>query len=138
MRYTQLLTVIAFVFLLGACDSGDDPVDPPSSQIVIRNASNGSTISTSQNKGAITLDVGDQRTLDVIRIVDDEVGAPEEIEVTADADFNFSDDDIAAVNVNGQLTALAAGFATVIVKYREDDNDPLTEDTVEFDLTVRP
>ena len=139
MLYRTTAFLMLLMLLVGAsCDSGDNDLDPPTSEIIVRNASNNAIISTPDNKGAITLQVGQNRTIEVIRRVDDGEGPIEETDVTDEADFNLQDDDVAAIDANGQVTGLEAGFTNVTVVFRDDPNDPTQDDTVDFDITVEP
>jgi hypothetical protein len=137
-RTTAFFMLLLLLVVGSSCESGDNDLDQPTSEIIVRNASNNAIISTPENKGAITLQVGQNRTIEVIRRVDDGEGPIEETDVTDEADFNFDDDDIAAIDANGQVTGLEAGFSGVTVVYRDDPNDPSQDDTVDFDITVEP
>lgn len=135
--YKVVFALMLFLLLVGCGNNGNDAA-APNSELSIVSAVGGAVVSTPGDRGAINLAVGQQRNLRINRTLRS-TGIPDEVtNVTAEADFNFSDPDVAAININGQLTALESGFTTMEVVYRDGDNDPSDDDKVYLDITVVP
>jgi hypothetical protein len=133
-----LFGLLCTLLVLSACGNNGDGVAAPNSELTIESVPGLAVISSPADRGAITMTLGQQRTLRINRTTRS-TGIPDvETDVTADADFNFTDPDVAAINVNGQLTALASGFTVMEVVYRDGDNDPSDDDKVYLDITVLP
>ena len=96
------------------------------------------TVSAPGAKGAINLHVGDQVHYKIMRTVTKFNGHSTTTDVTAQADFNFSNPPVAAMDVTGQLTTFTAGFTTLEVIYRQDNLNPTLDDKVALDITVTP
>lgn len=124
--------------LLSSCHSGGNDAAAPNSEIKILASPGGAVVSTAADRGAITLNVGAQRHYAIQRTLRS-TGVPDSTtDVTGNSDFNFSNPDVAAIDANGTLTALASGFTTLEVVYRDGDNDPTDNDKVYLDITVLP
>ena len=135
--FSLLLTAVA-ALLLFSCHSGGNDAASPNSELSIQSLPGGSVISTPADRGAIDMSVGQQRNLRFVRTLRS-TGLPDDVtNVTADVDVNFTDPDVAAVDVNGQLTALESGFTVMEVIYRDDDLNPTDDDRVYLDITVVP
>jgi hypothetical protein len=132
------LLIPAFILSLAiaACSGGDLGIDDSDSRIVIVNDVGGAIVSTPDSRGSIDMVVGGQRQFTIRRTVTVEDASPVVTDVTADADFNFTNPAVAAMDASGQLTALATGFTTLEVVYRDDDGDPSDDDKVSLDITV--
>jgi hypothetical protein len=133
MRFLIVLVLIFGLFAFAGCESGSDGTGDKTSRLEIRNALTSALVASGTTRGAITLDIDDTRTFDIIRVITDDSGASTTEDVTDEADFNFTDTDVAHMDANGELFADAVGFTTLTVKFRED---ALTEDIVELDITV--
>jgi hypothetical protein len=134
----NLLLASTLLLAIAGCDNrNSNPTPGPDSEIEIRSSNGTTVISRADNKGAITMDIGDQRQLYIYRVVRTGTVNPVFNNVTDLADFNFSNTTVASMDANGRLTALAAGFTTLEVVYREDNN-PGNDDAVSLDITVLP
>lgn len=135
---TRILLTMALLGCLGvaACSGSDLGLDDTDSSIRIE-AVGGNVISTPNNRGEIDMLVNGQRTFRIIRTVTQDGQSPIETNVTGEADFNFSNPDVASMNSAGVLTAHDEGFTELEVVYRDGDGDPSDDDTVYLDVTVR-
>ena len=139
MRYTISLAIVSLLLVIAGCRAGDDSVGPPNSQIVIRSGSSGATLSTPDSKGTVLIGVAQTGSVDVIRILNDGTGVTDEVDVTAEADFNLNNPSIASISSTGVITPLAVGTTDVNVKFRDEEDpdlDPTDTDSVDFVLTV--
>lgn len=133
----RIVIPLLLLCLLASCGNGNSDA-APNSELAIQTLPGLVTISTAGSRGAVTMDIGDQRRFRINRTVRSS-GLPDEVTVvTAEADFNFSDPDVGAIDTNGLLTALAAGFTSIEVVFRDGDNDPSDDDRVFLDVTVLP
>ena len=137
MRIILLSAALAMALFATACSGGTLGTDDTSSILRIETSA-GVLIASGDNRGSVTMDVGDQRTFRIIRVVTNDHSPTETTDVTADADFNFGNTSVASMDLNGVLTALASGFTTLEVIYRDGDGDPTDDDTVNLDITVMP
>jgi hypothetical protein len=127
--------MLAMALALAGCNSSNGNSGAPDSEIEIRNANGSTVISRADDKGAITIDVGEQRQLFIYRVVRTGTVSPVFNNVTDLVDFNFSNPDVASIDANGRVTGQQAGFTTLEVVYREDNN-PTNDDNVSLDITV--
>jgi hypothetical protein len=138
MQRTALALCLALSFVLTACGHHLTNVPNATSELVITTADAvPQPISNPNSRGAVTLNVGDHRSFKIMRNVT-KAGETTSTDVTGNADFNFSDPSVAAMDAGGQLTALASGFTTLEVVYRDGDGDPTDDDKVGLDITVNP
>ncbi len=138
MRGLYLLLSILAGLLLFGCNSDGNDVAAPNSELSIQALPGLAVISTPADRGAIDMSVGQQRNLRITRTLRS-TGVPDDVtNVTADVDVNFTNPDVAAMDTNGQLTALASGFTVMEVIYRDDDLNPTDDDRVYLDITVVP
>lgn len=107
----------------------------PESSLTLRNATSNALISTAGNTGGITLSVGDEYPIIVMRTVSDDNGGTETSDVTQFADFIWdSGTGTCEIDAFGSITALAAGQTQLRVRFRPSALDPW--DTVRLDITV--
>jgi len=107
----------------------------PDSSLTLRNATTNALISTAGNTGGITLNVGDEYPIIVMRTVTDGNGDTESSDVTQFADFIWdSGTGTCDIDAFGNITALAAGQTQLRVRFRPSSLDPW--DTVRLDITV--
>ena len=133
----KVLIPIVLLVLLASCGNGNSDA-APNSELAIQTLPGLVTISTAGSRGAVTLNIGEQRRFRINRTVRS-TGIPDEVTVvTGDSDFNFSDPDVAVMDINGLLTAQEAGITTLEVVYRDGGINPTDDDKVFLDITVLP
>ena len=138
MKRILILPVILLGLGLSACGHHLTNVPNATSEIVITTPPpNPQTVSAPGAPSAITMNIGEHRNYAIMRSVTKD-GQTTTTDVTGTSDFNFTDPAVAAMDVSGQLTALASGFTTLTVKYRNSSVDPTTTDQVTLDITVNP
>jgi hypothetical protein len=135
MKRLLILPCLALGLCLAACGHHLENVPNATSRIFI--SADGNPVSEPGDTAAITMNIGEHRTYQIMRSVT-KAGDTTTTDVTAQCDYNFTDPDVAAMDVSGQLTALASGFTTLTVKYRPNNTDPTETDDVSMDITVNP
>jgi hypothetical protein len=129
-----LLSSVAVLvtILVTGCSGGG----VPGSSLLLRNATTNALISTSQNTGEITLNVGQTIPLSVTRTYKDSNGNTLTSDVTAFAQYRFErGSGIAAIDAFGNLTGTVPGTTRLEVKFRADSFDPY--DFVRLEIEVR-
>jgi hypothetical protein len=107
----------------------------PESSLTLRNATTNALISTAGNTGGVTLDVGDELPIIVVRTVSDDNGGTDSSDVTQFADFIWDNGTgTCDIDAFGNITALQAGQTQLRVRFRPSALDPW--DTVRLDITV--
>jgi hypothetical protein len=134
----KLIFTVAAAIALCGCGNSNDNNGQADSELSIRANGSSTVISSPENRGAITIDVGQQRDFDIFRTVREGTVQPVTTEVTGDVDFNFSEPSVASMDANGRLSGLTAGFTELEVVYRDGDTDPTDDDKVYLDVTVLP
>jgi len=141
MRIISYIVALAMMVLISACEGGSGEKDATSSLQVYNNAT-GALIADGTTRGAITMNVGDTRQLRVMRRVTDEDEGTTTTNVTTDADYNTSDEDVVSIGDNqtafaGLVTATGLGTAIIEVKFH-DPEDPTQNDNTFIDINVVP
>jgi hypothetical protein len=133
MRYLFVALLLVTAFAFAGCTSGPGGSSDKTSLLEIRNALTNAVLASGDTRGAITMDDGDTRDLIIRRIVTDDGGLQQTTDVTATADYNFTETTVAHADASGTIFADAPGFTVLTVKFHEDG---FTEDVVELDITV--
>jgi hypothetical protein len=122
----------AVVAILAGCGGGGIP----NSSLLLRNATTNAIISTAAVPGTVTLAAGAQLPLLVVRTFKDGNGNTLTSDVTAFAVFELSGAaGVASIDAYGNVSALGAGTAQLLVKFRADALDPY--DTVRLTVMVQ-
>jgi hypothetical protein len=141
MRILSMILVLALVILASGCrGSAENDAD---SILFLFNDVTGAAIADGDNRGAITMNIGDTRELRVMRRVTDADEGTITTNVTAEADFNTTDPLVANVSDNGDpnpgvITAISVGTTIIEVIFRDEDGDETDDDSAFIDVTVQP
>lgn len=139
MRLFLSVLMLGIMLVAGACDSGSLETDA-SSELFVYNNLTGALIADGDQRGAITMQVGDTRQLRVMRRVTDEDEGTVTTNVTTGADYNSSNEAVANVGDNetafaGLITAVSPGTASIEVAFH-DPEDPTKTDDAFIDVLV--
>lgn len=128
----KLAILVAAVLAAAGCGGGGIP----NSSLLLRNATTNAIISTAAVPGTVTLAAGSQLPLLVVRTFKDGNGNTLTSDVTAFAVFELSAAQVvASIDAYGNVTAVGAGTAQLLVKFRADALDPY--DTVRLTIVVQ-
>src|SRR5687767_10132770 len=103
MRALSILLLLLVVTIGGSCRGSLE--QEASSELFIYNNTTNALIADGDQRGSISMDVGDTRQLRVVRRVSDPDEGTTTVNVTADADYNVSN--TAVVHVGDNETANA-------------------------------
>jgi hypothetical protein len=139
MRILSIMLGLVLLLGLSACDTGSLE-NEASSELFVYNNLTGALIADGDQRGAITMQVGDTRQLRVMRRVSDPDEGTITTNVTNDADYNTSNDAVANVGDNttafaGVITAVSPGTASIEVAFH-DPEDPTKTDDAFLDVLV--
>jgi hypothetical protein len=133
-----LLASTVLILSMTACGHHLTNTPNATSLIVIATTGpNPQPVSAPNDKASITMNIGEQRHYTIQRSVT-KGGVTTTGDATANSDYNFTNPSVASMDSSGTLTALAPGFTTLTVIFRDADNDDSDNDKVAMDITVLP